>query len=129
MHAIKEVLDEAKYLIKDPVVLNKVLSKMAPVNAAKSRLVADDEALSQVDSLLIQTASENNFFLVSDDKKLLSIAKANKCRAVTTPRLIEWLAGKSIEKEEAVEMLDRLRETYIRKKAVDVVLRRLGKRR
>ncbi len=124
---IQQVLEEVKYLVKDPVTFNEITSQLVIVEVLKTKLTGEDESLSIVDSLLIQTAVKGNHSLVSDDMKLLSIAKQNGCKAMHTPRFIESIVGSLIELGEAKEILRELRLYYIRKKAIEVVLRRLEK--
>jgi hypothetical protein len=66
--------------------------------------------------------------LITDDRALREVAKLNKIKCYTTPQFMAFLLKKGkISKHKCMSFLESLRRTYIRRKDVDNVLKRIEK--
>lgn len=103
----------------------EILEGTDVLQARRSRaLRVEGNWLSDADVALLSTAKETGRLLVTDDKKLLAAARKNNCDALDTPHFIESLSQK-IDKQEALEILERLRRFYLRRKVIDAVVEKI----
>ncbi|GEM_PF-6519717 len=118
-----EVAEELQYAIG----IYESRQLLEGIEVLQSRKAKPEQrGLSGTDASLLRTAKESESFLASDDKKLLGTARSSRCSCGNTPQLIESLSQK-ISKAEAIEILEKLKFTYPRKKILESTLQRVRK--
>ena len=86
--------------------------------------------LSATDKKLLNLGWKNkrSSILITDDKVLRAAAKSNKIRTYTTPQFIAYLVKNgTLTKKNGLEFLEKLQNTYIRPKDIDIVIKRIKK--
>jgi predicted nucleic acid-binding protein len=82
--------------------------------------------LSEVDIGLIKHSFKNKSCLITDDRKLRGVAKANRLCTLTTPQFIALLARSGrFSKEKSLRLLNELKKTYIRKKDIEKTINKI----
>jgi rRNA-processing protein FCF1 len=114
---IKEVIEEVEHergiLIDIPLIKPK-----ATIVTSHSKF------LSSVDIMLLQTAKEMNYVVVSDDQKLISDAHKHNIDALDTPHFIHrLLIEKKWSEEQAIDILNKLKAYYNRTYVLDRVIK------
>ena len=132
VHTIKEVIEETTnelgIRIDEYVNIKQISSKISKgklkISSSKRRY------LSTIDIKLLNMAYANkkNSILITDDKQVRTIAKANNIRSYTTPQYIGYLIKNNlIAANEGISFLDDLKKIYIRPKDIEAVLKRIKK--
>jgi rRNA maturation endonuclease Nob1 len=120
---IKEVNNEMGIRIEEHANI-KTISSKGNLNISKSKR----RYLSTIDIKLLNVAYANkkNCILVTDDKRVRTIAKANNIRSNTTPQFISFMIrNKVLTFDEGLLYLSDLKKIYIRPKDIDKVLVRI----
>ncbi|MFQ6071520.1 MAG: hypothetical protein ACE5KT_02315 [Methanosarcinales archaeon] len=129
---IRPILNETKYNIDD-VYFNlnsEELIDVLDTNKVHQSLEYKTRKLSIVDKKLLDAANEfkKSCILVTDDRALRHAAKLNNINTYTTPTFLVYLCKQGIFcKEEIINLLDKLKNIYVRKKKVEKILKRMKK--
>jgi hypothetical protein len=125
---IEEVNNELGIKIDKQVNVKRISSKISKeklrISSAKRR------NLSTIDIKLLNVAYANkkNCILITDDKQVRAIAKANSIRSYTTPQYIGYMIKiKLVTHNEGISFLKDLKRIYIRPKDIESVIRRIKK--
>lgn len=114
---IKEVVDEVKH--ETGVVIEMSLAK-----PKKVRLQEKSDFLSHVELVLLQTAKAIDCILVSDDKRLITIAHKEGVRALDTPHFLHrLLIERKLSEEQILHALNKLKPLYNREYVIEKVIK------
>lgn len=108
--------------VKLDVALLKAEMGGASIPEDKKGLLSD----SDINLLNLSFERKDSCILVTDDKQLRKVAKSNGIKCLTTPLFMTFLLRRGeISRERCASFLNLLRDTYIRKRDVEKVLRRI----
>jgi predicted nucleic acid-binding protein len=131
-HTIKETIEEAtnelgikidEYVHMIPISPGIKKGKLKIPSTKRRSLSATDIKL-----LNMAYVNKKDCILITDDKQVRFIAKANNIRSYTTPQYIAYMVKKElISYKEGITFLNNLKKIYIRPKDIEAVLKRIKK--
>ncbi len=132
IHTIKETIEEAtnelgiridEYVNIIPISARIKKEKLKISSTKRRSLSATDIKL-----LNVAYANKKDCILITDDRQVRIIAKANNIRCYTTPQYIAYMIKKElITFKEGITFLNNLKKIYIRPKDIEAVLKRIKK--
>ena len=111
----------------------KIETNIKTIQIEKSNLkipIAKQNKISHTDFNLLNTVYKNKqrCILITDDQILRQLAKTNKIKTYTTPQFIAYmLKNKRVSFKDAISILNKLRQFYIRPKDIDKIKKYINK--